>query len=55
MIEKRVKKEATISSKITEEQDKKLVKLAKEFNKTKSAIIAELLEIGYKKATKKIF
>ena len=53
IIEKAVKKDTAISSKITEAQEKKLVALAKDRNMTKSAIIAKLLEIGYIEVTKR--
>lgn len=52
MIEKKIAKSKTITSKITEEQNEKLEKLADKFNITKSNLIGQLLEIGYKTQTK---
>ena len=56
MIEKKLSKNKSISSKITEIQNSKLKALATKSGVTKSNLIAQLLEIGYKSATKnKVF
>jgi len=52
MIEKKEKKSKSISSKITELQNEKLEKLAFKSGVTKSNLISQLLEIGYKNITK---
>ena len=52
MIEKKEKKTKSISSKITDLQNEKLEKLAEKYGVTKSNLIAQLLEIGYKDITK---
>ena len=52
-IERKQLKSKGISSKITEKQNKKLETLAKQKGLTKSNLIAQLLEVGYKQATKK--
>jgi len=52
MIEKKEKKTKSISSKITEMQNDKLEKLALKSGVTKSNLISQLLEIGYKSITK---
>ena len=52
MIEKREKKTKSISSKITELQNDKLEKLALKSGVTKSNLISQLLDIGYKSITK---
>ncbi len=52
MIEKKVSKTKSVACKITEDQDKKLVALAEKKGVTKSSLIAQLIEIGYKGVTK---
>ncbi len=52
MIEKKVSKTKSVACKITEDQDKKLVALAEKKGVTKSSLIAQLIEIGYKQVTK---
>ena len=52
-LEKKETKSNPISSKITLSQDEKLVALADKEGMTKSALIAELLGIGYKTYTKR--
>ncbi len=51
-IAKKQKKDTAVSTKITAEQNEKLVKLAQKHGVTKSALIAQLLEDGYKTATR---
>jgi len=52
-IERKQLKSKAVSSKITEKQNKKLETLAKQKDITKSNLISQLLEIGYKQSTKK--
>jgi len=52
MIEKKESKTKNISSKITNSQNEKLEKLAEKYGITKSNLISQLLEEGYKKITK---
>ena len=52
-LEKKQLKSKGVSSKITEKQNKKLETLAKQKGLTKSNLIGQLLEIGYKQTTKK--
>lgn len=51
-ITKKVSKTKAVSTKLTEEQNVKLEALAKKHDMTKSALVAELLEIGYKSTTR---
>jgi len=52
-LEKREVKSNPISSKITLSQDEKLTELAEKEGMTKSALIAQLVGIGYKTYTKR--
>jgi len=52
MLEKKESKTKNVSSKITESQNEKLEKLAKKNGITKSNLISQLLENGYKNITK---
>jgi len=52
MLVKKTVKSKAVSTKLTAEQDEKLVKLAKKHDITKSALVAHLLEVGYKSVTK---
>ena len=52
-LEKREVKSNPISSKITLSQDEKLQELAEKEGMTKSALIAQLVGIGYKTYTKR--
>ena len=52
MINKIEKKTKMIGSKITESQNEKLEKLAEKHGITKSNLISQLLEEGYKSITK---
>lgn len=52
-IERKQLKSKGISSKITEKQNKKLETLAEQKGLTKSNLIGQLLEIGYKQTTKR--
>ena len=52
-VERKQLKSKGVSSKITEKQNKKLETLAQQKGLTKSNLIGQLLEIGYKQATKK--
>lgn len=54
-IEKKVVKNKSISSKISELQNQKLETLAKNKGVTKSSLIAQLIAIGFKEITKKDF
>jgi len=54
-IEKKVIKNKSVSSKITELQSQKLETLAKNKGVTKSHLISQLLAIGFKEVTKKDF
>ena len=54
-IEGKQLKSVGVSSKITEKQNIKLKTLAEEKGITKSNLIGQLLEMGYKQATKRIF
>ncbi len=54
-IEKKVVKSKAISTKISEEQNKKLEKLAEEKGVTKSNLISQLIAIGFEKATRRKF
>ena len=51
-IEKRKPKSVSVATKLTEEQNAKLVKLAEKHEITKSALIAHLIELGYKAVTR---
>ena len=51
-IERKQLKAKSVSSKITEKQNKKLETLAKNKGITKSNLIGQLLGIGYEKITK---
>lgn len=51
-LERKQLKVKAVSSKITERQNKKLETLAKKKDITKSNLIAQLLNIGYKEITK---
>ena len=51
-IEKKEIKNKVISAKITLPQNEKLENLAKKYGITKSNLISQLLEIGYKNSTK---
>ena len=52
MIEKKQSKTKNISSKITDNQNEKLEKLALKYGITKSNLVNQLLEEGYKSITK---
>ena len=52
MLEKKESKIKNVSSKITNSQDEKLIKLAEKYDISKSNLISQLLEIGYKNITK---
>jgi len=52
-IERKQLKAKAVSSKITEKQNKKLKTLADQKGITKSNLIGQLLEIGYKQSTKR--
>jgi len=52
MLNKKEVKEKTVSTKITKSQNEKLEKLTKKFKITKSNLISQLIEIGYKNITK---
>jgi len=54
-IEKKVVKNKSVSSKISELQNQKLETLAKNKGITKSNLIAQLLAIGFKEVTKREF
>ena len=54
-IEKKVVKNKSVSSKISELQNQKLETLAKNKGVTKSSLIAQLLAIGFKEITKRDF
>lgn len=54
-IEKKVVKNKSVSSKISELQNQKLETLAKNKGVTKSNLIAQLLAIGFKEVTKREF
>jgi len=54
-IEKKVVKNKSISSKISELQNQKLDTLAKNKGVKKSSLIAQLIAIGFKEITKKDF
>lgn len=54
-IEKKVVKNKSVSSKITELQNQKLETLAKNKGVKKSSLIAQLLAIGFKEITKRDF
>jgi len=54
-IEKKVVKNKSVSSKISELQNQKLETLAKNKGVTKSNLIAQLLAIGFKEITKREF
>jgi len=49
---KKEPKSQTAATKITETQNEKLIKLAEKQGLTKSNLIAQLIAIGYKTATK---
>lgn len=49
---KKIAKDTAVSTKLTADQNEKLVKLAAKNDITKSALIAHLIEEGYKKATR---
>jgi predicted transcriptional regulator len=51
-IVKKAPKSKSVACKITQEQDEKLVKLAKKLDITKSNLMAQLLGQGYKDLTK---
>ena len=51
-ITKKIVKSKAVSTKITEDQNKKLEALAEKHGVTKSALIADLLENGYKALTR---
>ena len=51
-IQKKQKKDKVVSTKITQEQEEKLIKLAKKYDITKSNLINQLIESGYKYITK---
>lgn len=52
MLQKKESKTHTISSKLTPTQNHKLTKLAEKNNITKSDLVSQLIEIGYKHITK---
>ena len=52
MIEKRVKRDKIVSTKITNEQLTKIDKLALRYGITRSNLISQLIENGYKNVTK---
>lgn len=52
-LDKKESKNSPISSKITDNQDLKLKELAEKEGMTKSALISELLKIGYMTYTKR--
>ena len=54
-IEKKVVKNKSVSSKISELQNQKLETLAKNKGVKKSSLIAQLLAIGFKEITKRDF
>jgi len=54
-IEKKVVKNKSVSSKLSELQNQKLETLAKNKGVTKSSLVAQLLAIGFKEVTKKDF
>jgi len=54
-IEKKVIKNKSVSSKISELQNQKLETLAKNKGVKKSSLIAQLLAIGFKEITKRDF
>jgi len=54
-IEKKVVKNKSVSSKISELQNQKLETLAKNKGVKKSSLIAQLLAIGFKEITKREF
>jgi hypothetical protein len=54
-IEKKVVKNKSVSSKISELQNQKLETLAKNKGVKKSSLIAQLLSIGFKEITKRDF
>lgn len=54
-IEKKVVKNKSVSSKLSELQNQKLETLAKNKGVTKSSLVAQLLAIGFKEVTKKEF
>ena len=51
-IEKKISKSCSVSAKITDAQNAKLVALAKKHSITKSNLISQLLEAGYLNITK---
>jgi len=51
-IVKKIAKNKAISTKITDTQDEKLVRLALKYGITKSNLINQLIEAGYKEITK---
>ena len=54
-IEKKVVKNKSVSSKISELQNQKLETLAKNKGVTKSSLVSQLLAIGFKEITKRDF
>ena len=51
-IDKKAPKSKAISTKITADQHEKLEKLAEKHEITKSALVAHLIEVGYKSVTR---
>ena len=54
-IEKKVAKNKSVSTKLSDLQNQKLETLAKNKGVTKSSLIAQLIAIGFKEVTKKDF
>lgn len=52
MLTKKEVRSLTAATKITEDQNAKLIKIAKKHQITKSSLIAQLIAIGYKELTK---
>ena len=53
-IEKKELRDAVVTTKLTKSQKEKIEELSKEYDITKSNLIAQLIEEGYKQATQKI-
>jgi len=53
-IEKKELRDAVVTTKLTKSQKEKIEELSKEYDITKSNLIAQLIEEGYKQATLKI-
>jgi len=52
-VQKKEKRDKTVTTKITSNQDEKLVELAEKLGMTKSSLVSELIKIGYISHTRK--